>query len=178
MKAAVLQDIGEIAVSEVPVPDPEPDEVLIEVAVAGICGSDVHGYSSGLYEPGIIMGHEFSGTIVDLGKNVTRFRKGDRVTSHPILPCGKCTFCQEGKINLCDDMGTIGITHPGAFAEYIKVPERNVYSIGAADFSKAAFCEPLSVVLHAYQKSGIRPNDKTLVLAGAPLETCSYVFSN
>jgi len=169
MKAAVLKDIGEIAVAEVPVPELESDEVLIKVAIAGICGSDVHGFSSGLYEPGIIMGHEFSGTIVDLGENVTKFKKGDRVTSHPILPCGKCAFCQEGKINLCDDMGTIGITHPGAFAEYIKVPERNVYPIGTADFSRAAFCEPLSVVLHAYQKSGIQPDDKTLVIGGGTI---------
>ncbi len=169
MKAAILKDIGEIVVAEVPIPELESDEVLIKVAVAGICGSDVHGFSSGLYEPGIIMGHEFSGTIVDLGKNVTKFRKGDRVTSHPILPCGKCTFCQEGKINLCDDMGTIGITHPGAFAEYIKVPEKNIYLIGTVGFAKAAFCEPLSVVMHAYQKSGIQPNDKTMVIGGGTI---------
>jgi 2-desacetyl-2-hydroxyethyl bacteriochlorophyllide A dehydrogenase len=169
MKAAVLQGIGELTVIEAPVPEVESNDVFIKVAVAGICGSDVHGFSSGLYEFGIIMGHEFSGSVVEVGENVTKFRKGDRVTSHPVLPCGECSFCLKGKINLCDDMGTVGITHPGAFAEYIKIPEKNVYPIGSTDFSKATFCEPLSVVLHAYKKSGICSSDKALVIGGGTI---------
>ncbi|GBE26246.1 sorbitol dehydrogenase [bacterium BMS3Bbin03] len=169
MKAAVLKDIGEVDVTDVPFPKIEADEVLIRVAVAGICGSDVHGFSTGLYEPGIVMGHEFSGTVADVGKEALKFKKGDRVTSNPVLACGKCSFCKAGKFNLCDDMGTIGITHPGAFAEFIKVPEQNVVAIGHTDFEKAAFCEPLSVVVHACEKSGIHPAEKCLVIGGGTI---------
>jgi 2-desacetyl-2-hydroxyethyl bacteriochlorophyllide A dehydrogenase len=115
------------------------------------------------------MGHEFSGTVEDTGENVTKFKKGDRVTAHPILPCGRCIFCKAGKVNLCDDMGTIGITHSGAFAEYVKVPEKNLHNIGDTDFRKAAFTEPLSVVLRAYYISGVQTDDKVLVIGGGTI---------
>lgn len=169
MRAAILKDIGLVEVKDVSLPELEPNEVLVKVAVAGICGSDVHGFSSGLYEVGIIMGHEFSGTVENVGVDVTRFKKGYRVTAHPILPCGSCTFCKSGKVNLCDDMGTIGITHSGAFAEYIKVPERNLYNIGDTDFSKVAFTEPLSVVLRSYYMSGVQTGDKVLIIGGGTI---------
>jgi L-iditol 2-dehydrogenase len=169
MRAAVLEDVGIIAVREVPAPEAGPGEAVVKVAVAGICGSDLHGYASGMYEPGLIMGHEFSGVVSSVGPGVAGPKPGDRVTAHPILPCGVCPYCAEGRVNLCDAMGTVGITHPGAFAEWIALPAANFRPIGEMDFRRAAFTEPLSVVLHARRASGVAPSDRVLVVGGGTI---------
>src|SRR5947209_20455510 len=104
MNALVLTDYLKLELQQVPTPQPGPGEVLIHVAACGICGSDVHGYdgSSGRRIPPIVMGHEASGRIAAVGKGVTGFSQGDRVTFDSTIYCGACQYCLRGQVNLCD----------------------------------------------------------------------------
>src|SRR5262245_4887049 len=128
MKALVLEEYKRFAYEEVPTPAPGNREVLIEVKACGICGSDVHGMdgSTGRRRPPIIMGHEASGVIADLGKEVAGWKKGDRVTFDSTIYCGECDFCRAGQINLCDRRRVLGVScedyrQHGAFAQFVTV---------------------------------------------------------
>lgn len=116
--------------TDVPIPSPRRDEVLIRVAACGICGSDIHTYEtdpegyiifSGPARLPSILGHEFSGEVVEVGKDVDGFSKGDIVTSESIMWCGKCLPCRNGMLNQCENVDLMGLTRDGAFAEYISV---------------------------------------------------------
>src|ERR1700712_3649779 len=129
MKALLLSEYSKLDVVELPQPEPAADEVLIEVAACGICGSDVHGYdgASGRRIPPIVMGHEAAGTIVAIGSDVATFKPRDRVTFDSPVYCGPCDFCLRGQVNLCDNRQVIGVScneyrRYGAFAEYLVVP--------------------------------------------------------
>src|SRR5947208_14867096 len=104
MKALVLKEYKRLAFEEAPTPEPGAEEVLVAVKACGICGSDVHGMdgSTGRRRPPIIMGHEASGIIANLGNEVTGWKPGDAVTFGSTLYCGECAFCQRGEINHCD----------------------------------------------------------------------------
>ncbi len=138
MKALVLADYKRLEYVEAAQPVPAEDELLIRVAACGICGSDVHGYdgSTGRRLPPIIMGHEASGIVEEVGSAVTRFCRGDRVTFDSTVSCGKYFFCSRGQINLCDRREVIGVSTPefrrmGAFADFVTVPERVAYHLPA-----------------------------------------------
>ncbi len=131
MKALLLSQYRQLEITELPVPEPGADEVLIRVAACGICGSDVHGYdgSSGRRIPPIVMGHEAAGRVAAVGKDVANFPKGDRVTFDSTVFCGECGYCVRGEINLCDRREVLGVScgdyrRAGAFAEYVLVPAR------------------------------------------------------
>lgn len=172
MKALVLEDYKKFQLSDVPEPDVAPDEVLIRVHSCGICGSDVHGFdgSSGRRIPPIIMGHEASGTIAKIGADVKKFAEGDRVTFDSMISCGRCAFCRGGKPNLCDDRMVFGVScgdyrRHGAFAEYVNVPERIVFSVpDSLSFDEAAMVEPVSVAVHAVNITPVRLGDTALVV--------------
>src|SRR5215475_1044734 len=104
MKALLLSKYRQLELSDVAVPEPGPDEVLMRVAACGICGSDVHGYdgSSGRRIPPIVMGHEAAGTVAAVGKNVRGLAEGDRITVDSTVYCGECAPCIRGDVNLCD----------------------------------------------------------------------------
>lgn len=124
MKALVLRGLLEASVENVPVPEIGPGEVLIKVDACAICGTDLRTYKFGhsrIKGPRII-GHEFSGTVAQVGKRVTTYREGDKAVVVPGIPCRKCFFCQQGLENLCDDRVIIGFDFDGGFAEYVKVP--------------------------------------------------------
>jgi L-iditol 2-dehydrogenase len=150
------------------------DEVLINVKACAICGSDVHGMdgSTGRRIPPIIMGHEASGIIAEVGKNVTQWAKGDKVTFDSTIYCGKCHFCQHGQINLCDNRRVAGVScgdfrQQGAFAEYIVVPQHILYRLPEGiTFEQAAMVEALSIAFHAVKRTPISLND-TAVVVGA-----------
>src|SRR5215475_14815882 len=106
MKALLLSEYNKLDVTtEMPQPVPGPDELLINIAACGICGSDVHGYdgSSGRRIPPLVMGHEAAGTIAEIGEGVRQFAVGDRVTFDSTVYCGECDFCRSGDVNLCDN---------------------------------------------------------------------------
>ena len=172
MRSLLLEEYGKLAVAEVPQPQPGEHEVLVKVAACGICGSDVHGYdgSSGRRIPPLVMGHEASGVIVDIGSGIRNYRVGDRVTFDSTVYCGECAFCRRGEINLCDHREVIGVScgeyrRHGAFAEYIAVPERILYPLPSKmSFPEAAMLEATSVALHAVKVSGVKKGDTALVV--------------
>jgi L-iditol 2-dehydrogenase len=172
MKALVLKDYKRFAYEEVPTPAPAPDEVLIAVKACGICGSDVHGMdgSTGRRRPPIIMGHEASGVIESLGKEVTHWAPGERVTFDSTIYCGECEFCRRGDVNLCDRRRVLGVScedyrQHGAFAEYVAVPQRILYRApNTLPFEHAALVEPFSIALHAVRRSPPDLNDSVVVV--------------
>src|SRR5450631_3265193 len=136
MKTLLLSKYNHLEIADQPKPSPQPDEVLIQVAACGICGSDVHGYdgSSGRRIPPIVMGHEAAGIIAAVGAGVTGFSEGDHVTFDSTIFCGACPYCLRGQVNLCDRRQVLGVScgdyrRHGAFAEYVTVPARVAYSL-------------------------------------------------
>src|SRR6266571_132311 len=124
MKVLLLSKYRHLELTNFPDPTPGPGEILVRVAACGICGSDVHGYdgSSGRRIPPIVMGHEAAGSVADIGPSVTRFSIGDRVTFDSTVFCGRCEYCHDGRVNLCDRREVLGVScgdykRAGAFAE-------------------------------------------------------------
>jgi D-arabinitol dehydrogenase (NADP+) len=170
MKAALVRAPGAVQVVDVPVPVPGPGEVLIKVAAAGICGTDIHIFH-GQYEANypLIPGHEFSGTVAAVGSGVRRLRPGDRVTVDPNVPCHRCHACQRNEPNQCVELAAIGVTRPGAFAEYVLAPEGNVFDIGPLSFAAAALVEPLACVVWGLKRIQIQPGDAGLIFGAGPM---------
>src|SRR5689334_20759574 len=112
MKALLLSAYNRLDVTEMPVPALADDEVLVRVRACGICGSDIHGFdgSTGRRIPPLVMGHEASGEITQVGAGVAEFRVGDRVTFDSTVSCGRCDFCRRGQINLCDNRMVLGVS--------------------------------------------------------------------
>lgn len=174
MKALILSKAGQLDVVAMAKPAPADDELLIHIQACGICGSDVHGYdgSTGRRIPPIVMGHEAAGIVESVGRAVSRFQPGDRVTFDSTVFCGKCFFCRRGQVNLCDEREVIGVSTPsfrrmGAFAEYVVVPERIAYHLPEKlPFAHAALIEAVSVAVHAVHLTQIELED-TVVVVGA-----------
>lgn len=142
------------------------DEVIIKVKAAGICGSDLSRYAKlGPYIEGMVWGHEFSGEVVAIGSDVRHVKIGDRVAGCPTLYCGKCESCKKGLLSQCKKLTVIGARHPGAFAEYVKLPAENVLPIPETiDFDTAAFIEPSAVVAHGFYRTAIQPGSDVAVM--------------
>jgi 2-desacetyl-2-hydroxyethyl bacteriochlorophyllide A dehydrogenase len=162
---------GALRIADVPDPAPGPEELLIQVGVCGICGTDVH-IADGEFPPSpypLIPGHEFSGQIVARGGDVPDgWRDGQRVAVDPSLYCGYCEACRAGRGNLCANWNAIGDTVAGAFAEYVAVPFRNAYPIpGPVDDQQGALIEPLSCAVHAMRLLGpVMAQDVLVIGAG------------
>jgi L-iditol 2-dehydrogenase len=194
MNALLLSEYKHLVVTNVPVPVPQPSDVLVQVAACGICGSDVHGYdgTSGRRIPPLVMGHEAAGIIAAVGSEVTGFAVGDRVTFDSTVYCGGCAFCRSGEMNLCDNRQVVGVScgdyrRAGAFAEYVAVPSRIVYKLPHnLAFEEAAMLEAVSVALHAVAVSQLQGGETALVigagmiglltLQAARAAGCSRVF--
>src|SRR3954466_7984402 len=172
MKALVLEDYKRFAYKEVPVPSPAEHEVLVAVKACGICGSDVHGMdgSTGRRRPPIIMGHEASGVIAQLGKNTADWKEGDRVTFDSTIYCGECDFCRKGQINLCERRRVLGVScedyrQDGAFAEFVRIPARVLYRLPSElPFEHGALVEPFSIAMHAARRVNIIPGQTAAVI--------------
>lgn len=153
MRAAVIETPGTVSVTTVADPAPGPRDVVIEVAAVGICGTDIH-ILDGDFEPTpypIVPGHEFAGTIVAVGSEVTEIAEGERVAVDPSLFCGECHFCAIGRGNLCERWNAIGVTAPGACADYVSVPVANCYRLPEhVGLGHAALIEPLSCAVHGF----------------------------
>ena len=124
MKAAILESLENLNVQDVPEPEIDNDSALMRIESVSICGSDVRIFHHGnpRVKPPTIIGHENSGVIVKVGKNVTRVKEGDRVSIGADVPCGQCHWCRNGLGNNCDINYAIGYQIPGAFAQYMKLP--------------------------------------------------------
>jgi L-iditol 2-dehydrogenase len=177
MKALLLSQYRHLELTDLPVPEPRPDEVLIRVAACGICGSDVHGYdgSSGRRIPPIVMGHEAAGTIAALGQSASGLSEGDRVTFDSTVYCGDCPPCLRGDVNLCDRRQVLGVScsdyrRAGAFAEFVVVPARIVHKLPENfAFEEAALLEAVAVALHAVSLVPLRPCSTALVVGAGTI---------
>ena len=172
MKALLLKAYSEFVYQEVPEPKVGEDGVLIAVRACGICGSDVHGMdgSTGRRRPPIIMGHEASGVIAEVGGRTLGWSVGERVTFDSTIYCGSCWFCQRGAINLCDSRRVLGVScedyrQDGAFAEYVAVPQRILYHLPeSVSFERAAMVEAVSVAVHAVERTPVCLGDTAVVV--------------
>ncbi len=171
MRAHVLVQPGKIELRELPRPQPGPDDVVLRVRAALTCGTDIKAFVRG--HPKFPMptrfGHEFSGEIAALGKNVRGFHEGDAVMATPSGPCGGCFYCRRGQENLCETLMQTMVL--GAYADYVHLPSRVVRTNlfvkpKAITFPVAALLEPLACVLHGLDFVSLRPDD-TVVLIGA-----------
>lgn len=172
MKALLLTAPSKLEFTDFAEPVPADDEVLLRIRACGICGSDIHGWdgSTGRRRPPLIMGHEASGEIVATGPRVERWRVGDRVTFDSTISCGRCTYCGEGNVNLCENRRVVGVApaeyrQHGAFAERLALPGRILYALPPAlKFEQAAMVEPVSIAVHAVQRVRIAPTDTVAVI--------------
>lgn len=170
MRAAVIEGPGKVTVREVPEPEPAPDEVVIEVDSAGVCGTDLHLLRGELpYPYPITPGHEVVGTVVEVGRDVSSIEPGSRVTFDPNIPCGKCYFCRRMRFNHCLDWQGIGITREGGFAERVAVPGKVVYPVGDMPFERAVFAEPLACVVYGVLRAAPKPGDRVLLFGAGPI---------
>jgi threonine dehydrogenase-like Zn-dependent dehydrogenase len=172
MKALVLEDYNKLVYKDWPQPKIAPDEVLVKVKAVGICGSDVHGFdgSTGRRKPPIIMGHEASGEIVEIGSLVNGWKTGDRVTFDSTIYPLNDWYTLKGMYNLSDNRMVLGVSpgeyrRHGAFAEYVNIPQHILYRLpDTVTFTQAAMVEPVAVAAHAVELSSVRWNDNVVVV--------------
>lgn len=179
MKALLLKGPGEVVLEEIPVPEILDNEVLVEVKYCGICGTDVHSVKSCLpFKAGTYLGHEFSGQVAKVGRNVEKWKVEDRVVVRPRYMCGECYACRHGRHSLCDYGFECGIgfnpgkENAGAFAKFVRVPLpkwRLLHLPNEVSFEKGALVEPLACSLHAVRISTLRPGDHTMVLGAGTI---------
>lgn len=168
MKAAVFYGEKDLRIEEIEIPKPGCGEVLLKVHACGVCGTDVHIYEgdegAAKSPAGTVLGHEFSGEIVEVGKGVTRLKAGDRVCVDPNKLCGKCEYCLSGIGHFCENMVGIGTTVNGGFAEYCVIPQEQAYVISDnLTFEEAAMAEPVACCLHGIDLCEIHPGDTVAV---------------
>ncbi len=171
MEALVLEENGRIVHKEVSFPEkPREDALLCRVTASGICNSDLHrGFGGGAYHYPLIMGHEFSAVIEDPGESV-RYKAGDRVTVFPLLPCKQCGPCQAGEYAQCVQYDYLGSRSDGAFAEYVWVPEENLFPVPPhVEPVHAAMTEPAAVALHGVRRMEIKAGYTGAVFGGGPI---------
>jgi 2-desacetyl-2-hydroxyethyl bacteriochlorophyllide A dehydrogenase len=176
MSAAVYKKPGVVEVENRPVPRPGPGQVLVEVDHCGICGSDIHMLLEGWgNNPGLIAGHEYSGTIAAVGEGVTRWQVGEEVVGGPSPKCGTCRRCLEGKPSQCENRQGSMAEHPdGAFARYILVREAALVRMPEGlSPREAALAEPLAVALHGITRSGVEKGDTVMVMGAGPIGALS-----
>jgi (R,R)-butanediol dehydrogenase/meso-butanediol dehydrogenase/diacetyl reductase len=183
MKAARWYAAKDIRVEQTEVPSPNENQVKIEVKYTGICGSDLHEYNHG---PQLIpvekpyslnghkgvttLGHEFSGIVVETGKNITNVKKGDRVTVEPIFRNPESPFVPKGEYNLSEPLGFVGLTANGAFAEYVVVEDYMVHKMPVnMTFEQGAIVEPAAVAAYGLQQGGMKMGDTVLITGAGPI---------
>lgn len=184
MKAARWYKAHDIRIDDIEEPQVSAGKVKIKVAWTGICGSDLHEYLAGpIFVPvgkphkishdiaPIVMGHEFSGEVVEVGAGVSKFKAGDRVVVEPILACRECEACREGKYNLCGDLGFHGLSGGGGgFSSFTMVDEHMVHRMpDGLSYEQGALVEPAAVALHAVRMSKLKAGDKAAVFGAGPI---------
>jgi L-iditol 2-dehydrogenase len=174
MNAAVLYGQEDVRIERVPMPRPEPGEIVVEVQAALTCGTDLKTYRRGYHAKMLalpaLFGHELAGVVQAVGAGVTKFAQGMRVVALNSAPCGKCFWCAREQENLCDDL----LFNNGAYAEYIRIParivEKNTLVVPAhVPLEHAALTEPLACVVRGLEESGARPGDSIAVIGAGPI---------
>ncbi len=179
MRAAVYRGPSNISLEKIPIPKISDGEILLRVHTCGICGTDLKKIEYGLVPPPRIFGHEIAGTVVETGSSVTRFRVGDRVTTHHHIPCRKCFYCRKKLFSQCEFYRRTGTTagfEPagGGFAEYVRVmdwivAEGTVTIPDHVSFEEASFLEPLNTCLKALETAGLERGEVVVVYGQGPV---------
>jgi L-iditol 2-dehydrogenase len=176
MKAARFLGPGRIEVMDIPAPACGTGEIVIRVHRAGICGTDLRIFrGEKAVTPPITPGHEFSGTVADIGRSVTGLQTGTRVTVEPIIPCGECYCCRAGRENICLTRPTIGYQHDGAFAEYVRIPADairmgNVVPVPETlGLDAACYAEPLAACINGIGKLSLQGAERLWVIGDGPI---------
>lgn len=188
MKAIRFKKPETIAYEDIPVPEVKPNEVLAKIEYAGFCATDielltgemVHIKNGNTTYP-LVPGHEWSGTIVEVGSAVTQFHVGDRITSDVSLGCGECDACRKGHYNLCPNREVIGSyrNRQGVFAQYVAVPQRHVYRIPEGlSMEEAALAEPAATAMYAVRKARIPDGANVLVIGDGPIGQLAAQLAN
>ena len=168
MKAAQFYGGKDIRVETVPDPAPTPDQVLVKVDAAGICGSDLHGYHRHPEKPQSprIGGHELAGEIIEIGRDVTEHKAGTRVAIEPISPCNTCPECLNGYYNICAKLRHAG----GGFAEYMVASTSNAYVLpDSVSVEGGALAEVYAVAVHAVNRATVSPGDSVAIIGSGPV---------
>lgn len=169
MRAVVMQGLHQpLALETIPDPTPGEGEVVVKVGRCGICGSDLHMTEDPAYgvSKGDVLGHEFAGEVVALGKGAEGLKIGDLVSVIPLKSCGECASCKSGEVAWCDKFGLQG----GGYAEYaVTKPNQCIRLPQSASMADGAIIEPLAVALHGVNMSGMKPGDKVLILGAGPI---------
>ena len=179
MKAAQLYGKEDLRIVEIEKPLITADEVLLKIRASAICGTDVrmlrNGHKAASASNPLTLGHEISGEIDAVGANIAAYKPGDRVAVAPNLGCGVCDLCVSGNTHMCRDSEALGVTIPGAFAEYMVIPaeavrQGNICLIGDnTSFEEAALAEPFSCVYNAFELYGVNPGDSVVIIGAGPI---------
>ncbi|MDQ3155941.1 MAG: 2,3-butanediol dehydrogenase [Actinomycetota bacterium] len=184
MKAARFYGPGDIRIDDIAEPKVRPGTVKVEVEWCGICGTDLHEYLEGpIFAPAadaphpitgetvpITLGHEFAGVVHEVGEGVTDIHVGDRVVVEPYIICGRCDACQQGKYNVCQTLGFVGLSgYGGGFSQFVVAERRWIHPLGDLGTDVGALIEPLAVAYHAVRLSGAKPAHTALVFGAGPI---------
>lgn len=179
MQAAVWHNIKDVRVEQIEEPVISSGQVKVKVEWAGICGSDLHAYSHGLSmeahslsgkKPPLTLGHEFSGTIVEVADDVTSHQVGERIAIEPLIYCGDCYACKRGYYNQCSKVGFVGLNRDGGFAEYVIVNENMVHVLPEnVSFEEGALVEPTAVSFYAVRESKLKAGDSIAIFGAGPI---------
>jgi L-iditol 2-dehydrogenase len=177
MKAALFHGPGDLRVADVPRPKIGDAEVLLQVGACALCGSDVRTFRHGArnIDKPVVLGHELSGTIVEIGAGISRYRIGQRVAVAPAIPCGDCVYCRRGTETMCERLRSIGYEFDGGLAEFMTVPASAVRAgcvnpvPDALSFAEAAIAEPLACVINGQELLRVGDGDTVVVIGAGPV---------
>ena len=181
MKALRWHGKQDLRYEDVPEPSPGPGQVKVKVRFTGICATDMHEYQNGpilISVPSLILGHEFSGDVVQVGEGVSKLKSGDRVGADGYWSCGKCFYCQRNMRNLCNQGAFTGVLGDceGSMAEYIVVPEDTLYKLtDNISYEVGALIEPLAVGFHAVKQGKLMVGDTVAILGAGPIGICTLI---
>ncbi len=171
MKASVVVANEDVRYMDIEEPKTGDGDVKVKVAVSGICGSDIpRVLNHGVHFYPIVLGHEFAGEVVEVGKDVTKVKVGDRVAGAPLVPCMVCDDCQRGNYALCRHYSFIGSRRQGSNADYVVIPERNAVVFDPSiSFEQGAMFEPSTVALHGVMQNDYRGGGTVAILGGGTI---------
>lgn len=171
MRAIEISAPNEWRLVDLPDPRPAPGEVVVGVAWCGICGTDQHILAGGFRaDYPLIPGHEFTGSVVEVGPDVEGWIPGDRVAVDPNIVCGRCPYCRRGEVHLCQALTAVGVNRPGGFAERCCVPATQLHRLPpGVRFGQGALSEPLACVVHGLDRAALRAGERAVVIGTGPI---------
>jgi 2-desacetyl-2-hydroxyethyl bacteriochlorophyllide A dehydrogenase len=180
MTAVRLHGPGDLRLEEINVPEPGPGEVLVKVHRCGICGTDLHIAKGNFPAPNLplVLGHEFSGTVAELGAGVAGPATGSRVVVDINTACGHCYFCRRGQKLFCPTVAQLGVHTAGGLAEYVVAPAANLHVLpDSLSLDTATYVEPLACAVHGQDRIGVASGDTVLVIGGGPMGLAHIALS-